>query len=265
MKKLFSIPALVPVLTLICVGQTALTNDAVIKMVKAGLGDEIVISSINSQPGKYQTQPEDLITLKSSGVSDKVISLLISKSGAPASSASAANSITAPTVIASPTAVPVTEVGVYYRKNETWVDLPPEVVNFKTGGVLKTIGTAGVVKGDVNGRVNGAHSPNLVRTPVSLLVYAAEGVSVTEYQLLRLREGKDAREFRTLTGGVLHVSSGASRDLVTFQNKKVAPRTWEIPLPNIQSGEYGLLAPASADATASTGRIGKIYSFRVLE
>ena len=50
---------------------------------------------------------------------------------------------------------PVNEVGVYFKKGDIWADLPPEVANFKTGGVLKTIGTAGIVKGDVNGTLMG--------------------------------------------------------------------------------------------------------------
>jgi hypothetical protein len=104
-----------------------------------------------------------------------------------------------------------------------------------------------------------------LKTPVTLLVYTPEGVAITEYQLLRLREQKDSREFRTVTGGVLHESGGATRDLLQFENKKIAPRTYEISLPNIGSGEFGLLPPAGADATASSGRLGKIYSFRVIE
>jgi len=160
---------------------------------------------------------------------------------------------------------PVNEVGVYYMKSDAWADLPPEVVNFKTGGVLKSIGTAGIVKGDVNGHVNGEHSKTSLKSPVTLLVYVSEGVAITEYQLLRLREAKDAREFRTVTGGVMHVSGGATRDLVPFESKKTAPRTYEIVLPNIGSGEYGLLPPAGGDSTSSSGRIGKIYSFRLIE
>ena len=35
-----------------------------------------------------------------------------------------------------------------------------------------------------------------------------EGTAITEYQLLRLRDAKDGREFRTVTGGVMHVSGG---------------------------------------------------------
>ena len=63
----------------------------------------------------------------------------------------------------------------------------------------------------------------------------------------------------------MHVPGGATRDLVTFESKKIAPRTYVIALPNVSPGEYGFLPPASSDPTASSGRIGKIYSFRLLE
>jgi hypothetical protein len=259
---------LVMVLAAVCSAQTALTNDAIIKMVKAGLGEDIVLSSIKAQPGNYTTGADDLIALKKAGVSDKIIAAMIGKAGAGGATAPAAPT-PAPAAAAAPAspAAPAQqfEVGVYYKKADAWTDLPPEVANFKTGGVLKTLGTAGIVKGDINGHLNNSHSPNQLKTPIDLLVYTPEGVAITEYQLLRLRDEKDSREFRTVTGGVLHVSGGATRDLVPFENKKLAPRTYEILLPNVGAGEYGLLPPASADPTASTGRIGKLYTFRVLE
>lgn len=246
------------VCTVLALAQTALTNDSIIKMVKAGLGDDVVISMVKGQPGGYSTGPDDLIALKSAGVNDKVIAAMVERMspGAPAPAAA-----TAP----GPSPSPVNEVGVYYLKSGAWADLNPEVVNFKTGGVLKSIGTAGIVKGDVNGHVNGDHSKTQLKSPVDILVYTPEGVAITEYQLLRLHDSKDAREFRTVTGGVMHVSGGATRDLVPFESKKIAPRTYEIVLPTLGSGEYGLLPPTAGDATGSSGRIGKIYSFRLIE
>jgi hypothetical protein len=246
----------------VCLAQTALTNDAILKMAKAGLGEDILLSTVKSQPGRYTTSPDDLIALKGAGVTDKVIAAMIEKnaSGGAAPAAASAAPAAAPKA-----AAPVTEVGVYYLKGEAWTDLPPEVVNFKTGGVLKSIGTAGIVKGDVNGHVNGEHSKTGLKSPVSLLVYAPEGTAITEYQLLRLRDSKDGREFRTVTGGVMHVSGGATRDLVPFESKKTAPRTYEIVLPSLGTGDYGLLPPAGGDSTSSSGRIGKIYSFRLIE
>ncbi len=237
-----------------------MNNEAVIKMAKAGLGEDIIVSTIKSQPGKYSTTPDDLIALKTAGVSDKVIAAMVEKA---AGGGAAAPAPSAPA--ASAGAPIVAEVGVYFKKGDAWAVLPPEVVNFKSGGVLKQIGTAGIVKGDKNGHLNGEHSQTQLKTPVTLLVYTPEGVAITEYQLLRLREQKDSREFRTVTGGVLHESGGATRDLIPFENKKIAPRTYEIVLPNIGSGEFGLLPPAGGDATASSGRLGKIYSFRVIE
>jgi hypothetical protein len=159
----------------------------------------------------------------------------------------------------------VNEVGVYFKKAEGWADVQPEVVNWKTGGVLKTIGSAGIVKGDVNGHISGPHSPNAVKTPLEFLIYAPEGVAITEYQLLRLRDSKESREFRTVTGGVLHVSGGATRDLLPFESKKIAPRTYVIVLPSISTGEYGFLPPGSEMSSHASSSLGKIYSFRVLE
>lgn len=247
------------------VAQTALNNDSIIKMVKAGLGEDIVVSTLKSQPGHFSTSADDLIALKTAGVSDKIIAAMMEKSSAAPAPASAAASSAAAAPSAPSAAPVVNEVGVYVNKAGKWADLPPEVVNFKTGGVLKTIGTAGVVKGDINGHINGLHSPNQVKTPVELLVYTPEGTAITEYQLLRLRDQKDSREFRTVTGGVLHVSGGATRDMMPFENKKVAPRTYTITLGNIGAGEYGLLPPTSGDGSGSSGRIGKLYTFRVIE
>jgi hypothetical protein len=251
----------------LCIGQTPLTNDSIVKMTKAGLGEDIVISTIKAQAANYTTGADDLIALKQGGVGDKVIAAMVEKmAGAPAKPATPAPAAVPATAPALPAGGHALEVGVYYKNAGNWADLPPEVVNFKTGGVLKSIGTAGIVKGDVNGRVNGAHSRTQLKFPVEMLVYTPEGTAITEYQLLRLRDSKDAREFRTMTGGVLHVSGGATRDLVPFESKKTAPRTYEIILPpSLGSGEFGLLPPTSGDSNATSGRIGKIYSFRIIE
>ncbi len=271
MRKAVALWVVSVALAAIGFAQTALTNDAIIKMVKAGLGEDIVVSTIKSQPARYTTGPDDLIALKGAGVSDKIIGAMMEKmtsgGAAPAAPAAPAAAPSAPSApLAASTALgPINEVGVYFKKGDIWADLPPEVANFKTGGVLKTIGTAGIMKGDVNGHVNGAHSNTQLKTPVELLVYTPEGVAITEYQLLRLRESKDWREFRTVTGGVMHVSGGATRDLVPFESKKIAARTYQVMLPNIGAGDYGILPPASGDSTSSSGRIGKVYSFRIIE
>ena len=239
-------------------GQESLTNDSVLKLVKAGMGDELIVNMINSQPGAYTLGTDDLIALKTGGASEKVISAMLLKKGGGSSAPAAA----AP---APPAAGPVSEVGVYYRKAGAWTDMDPEVINFKTGGVMKSIATNGIVKGDINGNIKGPHSKLELTTPVELLVYVPEGTAITEYQLLLLHVNSDGREFRTVTGGVFHKSGGASRDAQEFEGKKIAPRTYSISLPALKAGEYGLLPPASGDSSGSSGRLGKLYTFHLLE
>ncbi len=64
--------------------QQALNNDSVIKLVKAGLSEDLVVSTINASPGEYNTSADGLIALKTAGASDKVISAIVLKSSSPA-------------------------------------------------------------------------------------------------------------------------------------------------------------------------------------
>src|SRR5277367_23731 len=41
-----------------------MNDDSVLKMVKAGLGDDLVIQTINTQPGQYVTDADSLVMLK---------------------------------------------------------------------------------------------------------------------------------------------------------------------------------------------------------
>ena len=246
----------------LAVAQDTLNNDAIVKMVKAGLGESVIVSMIKSQPGNYSMSPDNLVKLKQQGVTDNELAAMVAKGGsAPAS---------APAVAASAPAagggdLPANmDIGVYYKKEGKWQEMLPEVVNWKTGGVIKSLATGGVVKGDVNGHINGASSKNAAATPVEIVIYAPEGVAITEYQLLHLHENKDSREFRTVTGGVLHTSGGATRDLIEFDGSKVAPRTYRIKLEKMAPGEYGLLPPG-AFGSSNGSSLGKIYSFHLLE
>jgi hypothetical protein len=77
------------------VAQQALNNDSVIKLVKAGLSDDLVVSTINASPGAYDTSADGLIALKTAGVSDRVVATIVVKASAPP---------LAPTQIAPPSA-----------------------------------------------------------------------------------------------------------------------------------------------------------------
>ncbi len=242
--------------------QKALNNDEVIKLVKAGLSDDLIVSTIYANPGTYNTSADGLIALKSSGASDKVISAIVLK----ASGSTPAATTAAPAATAQGLPPGIDEVGVYYKnKSGAWTSLMPEIVNFKTGGVMKSILSEGFVKGDINGHVQGAHAKLSVTFPVTLAVYEPEGTDVTEYQLLRLRESGKDREFRSMTGGVFHASGGAKRDTLDFHPQKIAPRVYQITLDtSLGKGEYGMLPPGSySSSNMASG--GKIYAISITE
>jgi hypothetical protein len=254
---------LILAIALVLGAQDVLTNDSIVKMVKSGLGESLVINMVESQPGKYTLTPDELVKLKEAGVTEKIMSVMIGKmSGNVGSPSGAAKNEAA--VPSDPDLPQGIEVGAYFKKAGKWEELLPEVVNWKTGGVLKHVATVGVVKGDVNGRIQGPHSRNSITSPLEIVIYTPEGVAITEYQFLRLREKDDAREFRTVTGGVLHVSGGATRDVLPFEGKKVGNRLYKVVLPRLEAGEYGFLPPGAV-GSASSASIGKLYSLRVVE
>ncbi len=83
----------------ICLGaasaqQLSMNNDSVIKMVKAGMSDGIIVSTIDSQPAHFTLSANDMIALKQASVSDKVMAAMIAKSN--------------PAAPAAPTAAPLT-------------------------------------------------------------------------------------------------------------------------------------------------------------
>ena len=68
-----------PTQTVAAPGQSALTNDTIIKMVNAGLGEDVIVSMVNTQPAHYTLTPEQLITLKSAGVPDRIVTAMVAK------------------------------------------------------------------------------------------------------------------------------------------------------------------------------------------
>ena len=240
--------------------QQTLNNDGVIKMVKAGLSDDVVVAAINgSAPSGFDTSTDALVALKTAGVSDKIVAVMVARASAPATAPA-----TAPTGSSLPPGID--EVGVYYKdKFGKWMSLMPEVVNFKTGGAMKKFATYGLIKNDVNGHIEGKTAKTQVTFPVVFAVYVSEGIAITEYQLVRLHQQSSSREFRSVTGGVIHESGGAKRDLVEFQPEKIAPRLYQISLDSSAGkGEYGIIPPGSyTSSNMASG--GKIYSVSIVE
>jgi hypothetical protein len=255
---------------------SGLTNSDVVRMVNAKFDDPTIVKTIEMNETYFDVSVDALLRLKEQGVSQTVIQAMLSaskKSPSPQPTAQPAQATmekTQVTYLAHGVELP-DEVGVYQLVKGKLVAIEPEIVNWRTGGVVKNAVTLGLDKGHVNGTVSGPHSKTaLATTPFGMAgsivfyIHCLEGNSVSEYQLLRFWQKSDRREFRSVTGGVLHMSGGATDNLVEFQFEKIGPRTYKVELPSLALGEYGFLAPGAA-ASADMASRGKIYTFRVIE
>jgi len=235
-------------------------NDAIIKMSKAGLDDAVIIQTIQTQPGRYDTSPDNLIALKSAGVSQQVIAAMQARAAGLAFHASEK-------INPAPLSAGVDEIGVYYqdRKTGEWLPLKTERVQFKSGGWAKSTFTHDIIKQDMNGIVDDAKSPLVLPTGVNILIYAPVGTQAEEYDFLRFREHSNNREFRVKTGGVFHSETGSQRDEIEFHPHKIAPQMYEFTVPvDIQKGEYGVLPPGSSNVPGISNA-GKIFTFSIRE
>ncbi len=125
---------LVALLPLLLFAAETLTNADIITMVQGKVPQDVIIQKIADSDQRFQLTPGHLAQLASFGVPDDVIRAMGSKqnggrflSASPKSGSSSGSTI----------AGPPTEVGVYIESRGLWVELLPEIANFKTGGVAK--------------------------------------------------------------------------------------------------------------------------------
>lgn len=246
----------------------SLTNDDIVEMVNAKFADSTIIKTIQANPTAFDVSVPALLQLKKAGVGQAVIEAMLSTE---ASGKSSGDSVVTAKPTKSATNDIPDDVGVYAKQAGKLISIEPEIVNWRTGGVIKSVATLGLDKGHVNGTVAGPHSSLSLKWsrlgllgPMEFYIRCPEANSASEYQLLKLWDKGNRREFRAVTGGVLHSTGSAEENQVQFQFEKIAPRTYKIRIANLEPGEYGFLAPGAV-ASSNAASLGKIYTFRIPE
>ena len=274
--------------------QQTLNNDAIIKLVKANVSDDLIITYINSQPGNYDTSPDGVIALKSSGASDKVVQAIVVKAASAPPSAPAVPAPPAPPVAPAPPPAPpaapappapmapvppvppvatasalpdgITDVGVYYQNTSgAWTAIPSENVNARLGGFEisplhpKETGNRSTV-----GHLSGVRAQTAVTLPATLAVYVPEGRAIADYRLIRLQIKSNERVFPITSGTATVENDELDKNALGFSSEKIAPRVYQLMLSaHLGKGEYGMLPPKPRDA--SEGKSWKIYCVSVSE
>jgi len=165
------------VLAVLASAQDVLTNDAIVKMVKSGLGEDLVVSMVKNQPGQYSLNPDELVKLKEGGVSEKILAAMVSKGSGTADAHASGATPAAGTVAVGDPNDPMTphDSGIYlYAKdrNGEYKLIVLEQAAYqgsKTGGMLGMAFTYGIKKAKMKAVIPGQHAS--IRSPESEPVF----------------------------------------------------------------------------------------------
>lgn len=238
--------------------QQTLNNDAVIKLVKAGLSEDLIVATINAQPGTYDTSTNGLISLKNGGVSDKVVAAIVMKASAPATAAPAEANPDDPNSPHDP--------GVYLY-----------TVDRDGKQKMTFIDQVGVGREKTHGRSTKAELPGAraaVRTADSkpvFYMYFSPNANISEvgtisspsqFSLVALDKKPDHRETVIAHVGWAHVDYGNdAKKTSLFESQRIRPYTYKVSLnEGMKTGEYAFIATTSMAGTAH-GATVVMYDF----
>jgi hypothetical protein len=260
--------------------QQTMNNDAVIKLVKAGLSDDLIISTINSQPGAYDTSTDGLIALKKAGVTDKVVGAIVTKSvapiAAPVEGVTNQGDAAQPAAASDPNDPNIShDPGIYmYAKGPKGMELTMLESSVysqgKTGGFFTSAMTYGIAKVKMKAVIQGAHS-NIYTSDSGVIFYFYFGeenksfggpTTPNVYTLLKFDEKKNTRETQTGSGNAFGTSTGTdSKATAGFTYTKIKPGIYKVvPAGELKPGEYCFLP---AGGQAGTAAAQNLFAFGI--
>ena len=239
-------------------GQEVLTNQSVIKMVKAGLSEELILNVVKQQTSAFSVGSTELVELKMAGVTERIITAMIAKTMGPAAAPAKPD--------AAKPKPPPQESGIYYKKGDGWVELLSEEIAWSNAGVVnsvRNVASIGLLKKDVSGTVAKGSSLSMLTSPFELLIVPGNGADIHNYILVPLKGSKGTREVEIGPAK----KGAASKRSISFGVEKVGEKQFKVYFPSpLGPGEYGIL-PLNQIATengANAALTGRVFTFRVL-
>lgn len=258
-----------------------LTNEAIIRFVKAGLDEDTVISMVNTQPGKYSFGGDDITALKTAGVSGKIITAKVNKSAS------------------TPTPAPVAPTGVSEKQDQSGPPvqkperMPPKrqdtssiqlpetpglycitvgevnavigqaVLFRRTGGLLAGALTFGIVSGKINIKIPGTHAGTHLGSRPVFYYHSGPGdpPGVLSLVLARLKESNGNRQLEAKASGAWRASEGISTNSQIQTNTSLAsPSVYKVePQEELKAGEYAFYLRTAGASTQDAF----LYAFSV--
>jgi hypothetical protein len=266
-----------------------LDNARIVELIKAGLGDEVIVAKIKSTVGTYDTSTDALIALKGAGVSGPVLAAMID--------ASSGTRVTSNMMVSSDSPDPTVphRSGIYMLAG--WLPDPKmQVINpttsnqTRTGGMLGFALTGGIASMSIKTVIPGKQARIIAQVPrptfyfyfdqanrslsdgaTSTLWAAGSVTSPSEFSLVRFDVKKDRREAKV---GKINVAGGQSgvmdKDRVLFDYNEISPGVFAVtPAADLPVGEYGFIYSVSAGSGPGLSGVGaqttRVFDFSIPE
>jgi hypothetical protein len=243
------------------VAAETLTNNSVLALLAAGLGDEVVIAKIKTSPSSFELSTDQVIALKQKGISGPVLAAMISSSAAPSQTAMSVDS---------PDPMVPHPSGIYLAGPTKMTRIESTTTRqARTSGMFGYMLTSGLSGMRVKAAVNGprAQLSTAEQRPVFYFYFdqAAQGLgaaggavtSPNEFSLTRFETKADKREAVVGSVGLGGAKSGLrDKDQHDFTANQIAPGVYKI-VPNepLKPGEYGFISGAVGAGANATFRV----------
>ncbi|HLK65672.1 MAG TPA: hypothetical protein VKU19_19675 [Bryobacteraceae bacterium] len=276
-------------------GPAAMTNQDVIKLVKAQLPEDLIISKIKSSQTRFDTSVDGLVALKSAGVTDPIIAVMMNPKGSASSGPPPESSTASSTATKAPPAKPAfppsnvskevvaNETNTVRRNPVPVVTAAPEnygVYIWADGG-LKPLGRVQTkvqiskfrsllksmvpfVRQKIDIDIPGAHSTSryeLLRP--TFFAFFPPSRDVSKFKLLQCKITGQRFDQRTLANASILFSTEQNQDEVPCDIGptpvkdlyRISPRE------DIPSGEFGFVEGNTGSKSTSNIEILDVYDF----
>lgn len=253
-----------------------LTLDDVLKLVHAGVSEDIIVARIKRYNKPFDLNPDEILELKKSGVSDTIVKFLLDPTPpyvppppppAPAPEVKPPPPPPPPPPPKDPLTLKVPpEPGIYWLANAAPGEEAFEALEFKPatpqkhGGKLSTTLSGGLLKEHIVGVLAGPKAKTRVANspPVFYARFGGKG-SADDLVLLRLEKSSARREL--VFGPKADKPAFPPETICQLDASEAGPGIYRLSAPALKAGEYLLFVLGTGDE--KKGILGKGYEFGV--
>lgn len=267
---------------------SALTNDDIIKLLAAGIGEPAIIAKIKSSPSQFDLSTDHLIALSSKGVTSNILAAMLDSARGVTAAKEEELSLDSP----DPSVPHYT--GVYLMTDAPPVKMqrinPTASNQAKTGGILGYALTMGIASMSVKAAIpnDAARITTKSAKPVFYFYFdesvpkgAGNGSSTwvngvgtvvsspAELTLTQFVVKKGRREARVGSVNIAGAKSGVmDKDQIAFEAELIRPGVFKVmPTSNLAAGQYGFIHAMSGGGSVAGGgaMTARVFDFAVVK